>query len=81
MHDTILISGRDAVLAAIPFVFILFLSVFRLDQTLARPRAEATQRRLASGMKETEVPILRDPDGRLVEPRRPKKDRSVPSAA
>jgi hypothetical protein len=28
MHDTILISGRDTQLVAIPFVFMLFLNVF-----------------------------------------------------
>ena len=74
MHDTILISGRDSLLFAIPFVFMLFLSVFRVDEALARPRAAATSRRPAGGMNEDGAPILRDPDGRLVEPRRPMRN-------
>ncbi len=76
MHDTILISGRDTFLVAIPFVFMLFLSVFRLDEALASPREQSSRNRPASGMIEAGVPILRDPDGRAVEPRRPETDRS-----
>jgi hypothetical protein len=78
MHDTILISGRDALLVAIPFVFILFLSVFQLDETLARPKATFRQRS-TRGMNGAD--LLHDPDGRLVEPRRLKTDRSGLSPA
>jgi hypothetical protein len=77
VHDTILISGRDSVLVAIPFIFMLFLSVFRFDEALARPRAATASSRQVRGMNEAEVAILRDPDGRLVEPRRPKRDRRL----
>jgi hypothetical protein len=73
VHDTILTSGRDAFLVAIPFVFMLFLSVFRLDEALARPKKQSPTRWPASGMIEAGVPILRDPDGRLVGLRHPKK--------
>ena len=81
MHDTILISGRDAFLVAIPFIFMLFLSVFRLDETLARPGAATAGYRLASGTNVAGVPILRDPDGQLVALRRPKTRRSDLSAS
>ena len=81
MHDTILISGRDSVLVAIPFVFMLFLNVFRLDETLARPRAATARSRPTSGMNEAGEPILRDPDGRLVEPAHPKRNRTRLSAS
>ena len=78
MYDTILMSGRDAFLVAIPFVFMLFLSVFRLDAAFARPRERASRRWSASGMNEAGGPILCDPDGRLVEPQRPKKKLQKP---
>jgi hypothetical protein len=81
MHDTILISGRDSFLVAIPFIFMLFLSVFRLDETLARPSAATARHRPASGIKVAGVPILRDPDGQLVDLRRPKTRRSDLSAS
>ena len=72
MHDTILISGRDSILVAIPFIFMLFLSVFRLDETLARPRAATARRQPAGGMNEAGALILRDPDGQLVDTQRTK---------
>ena len=81
MDDTILISGRDSFLVAIPFVFMLFLSVFRLDETLVRPRAATARHRLASGINIAGVSLLRDPDGQLVDPRRPKARRSDLSAS
>ena len=81
MHDTILISGRDSILVAIPFIFMLFLSVFRLDETLARPRAATARHRLAMGVNEAGAPVLRDPDGQLVDLRRPETRRSGLSAS
>jgi Fe2+ transport system protein B len=76
MHETILISGRDSLLVAIPFVFILFLSVFRLDETLARPRPALARPASTRAMNETGASILHDPDGRPVAPRRPNKQSS-----
>jgi hypothetical protein len=76
MHDTILISGRDSILVAIPFIFMLFLSVFRLDETLARPSAATARHRLARGMNVAGLPILRDPDGQPVGRRRPRTRKS-----
>jgi hypothetical protein len=80
MHDTILISGRDSILVAIPFIFMIFLSMFRLDETLARPSAATARRRPASGMNEAGAPVLRDPDGQLVDTPRTKARRSGLSA-
>jgi hypothetical protein len=76
MHDPILISGRDSLLVAIPFVFILFLSVFRLDETLARPRSARARPPSTRCMNETGASILHDPDGRPVRPRHPNMQRS-----
>jgi hypothetical protein len=75
VQNIVLVSGRDAFLVAIPFVFMLFLSVFRLDERLARHRAATTSRRPAMGMNEAGQPILRDPDGRLVEQPSPRGNR------
>jgi len=76
MHDTILISGRDSILVAIPFIFMFFLSVFRLDETLARPSAVTARHRLASGMNVAGAPILRGPDGQPVDLRGSKTRKS-----
>jgi hypothetical protein len=46
------------------FVFTLFLSVFRLDETLAGLRSAAAMLRPARGLNKTGASTLRDPDGR-----------------
>jgi len=71
MIDSIHGSSRDIFFIAIPIVFMLFMRLFHLDETLARPTPALSRRRPARGMTENGEPILRDPDGRLVEPRRP----------
>jgi hypothetical protein len=65
MHEPILSSGRDTLLVAIPFVMMLFLSMFRLDEVLATPRGALNRRRPAPGLDEKGEPVLRDPDGSL----------------
>lgn len=65
MDHQILISSRDALLVAIPFVLILAVSVFRLDQIIALPKGSLNRRRPACGIDEFGELILRDPDGKL----------------
>jgi hypothetical protein len=73
MHEDILISGRDTLLFAIPFVLMLLISIFRLDEALATPKGAMKRRRPACGLNEAGEPILRDPDGRVVRTLRPRK--------
>jgi hypothetical protein len=59
-----LISGGDTLLMAFPFLLLLLLSMFRLDERIAAPRRLARNRRSACGVDEFGVLILCDPDGR-----------------
>jgi hypothetical protein len=70
MDTPILLSAQDTFLVAISFAFILFLCVFRLDAVLARPSRMNSRRQARFGTDENGEPVLRDPDGRLVEFRR-----------
>jgi hypothetical protein len=63
-----ILSNRDAMLFAVPFLVILFISMFRLDQLIATPTRPVRQRPSASDIDEHGEPILRDPDGRLADP-------------
>ena len=63
MQDQLLFSSKDALLIAIPFVLILMVSTFRLDQIIAYPKRAVRGRRLACDMDQHGEPILRDPDG------------------
>ena len=65
MDQSILMSGRDTLLVATPLLLMIFFSVFRLDQILARPKVSSIRRRPACGVDEFGEPILCDPDGRL----------------
>jgi hypothetical protein len=64
MDQNILISGRDTLLVAIPLVLMMFISVFRLDQIIAKPKVSLSRHRPACGVDEFGEPILCDPDGR-----------------
>jgi hypothetical protein len=64
-----ILSNRDALLFAVPFLVILFLSMFRLDQLIAAPKRPVRQRPSASDIDEHGEQILRDPDGRPADPR------------
>lgn len=66
MDQHVLISGRDALLVAIPFIGLLLLSIFRLDHLIATPKAALNRRRPPCGVDEFGEPILCDPDGRLL---------------
>jgi len=69
MHEWYLNSTRDTYLVAIPFLFILGLSLFRLDTIFGATRPSGNRRRPLCGMDENGEPLLADPDGRLSNPR------------
>jgi hypothetical protein len=73
MHRMILSSGRDTLLVAIPFVVMLLITIFRLDEALSTSQGAIKRRRSVCGTDEEGEPVLRDPDGRVVTPRSPRK--------
>jgi hypothetical protein len=64
MHATIQSSGSDMLLIAIPFLVLLVVGFFRLDEIIAAPKKALRQRQPFSGMNEDGKLILSDPDGR-----------------
>jgi hypothetical protein len=64
MHDTILLSGPDTFLVTIPFLGMLLVSLFRLDEHFAAPRKVGRRRRPPCGLDLDGRPIVCDPDGR-----------------
>ena len=66
MHDSVLNSGWQSVLVAIPFVFMMIVGVFRVDELFAAPKQSVRRQRPASGVDEDGRPLLCDPDGRPV---------------
>ena len=64
MHDTTIHSNLDSLLVAIPFLVILLIGYFRLDELFASPKHRVRARRSPCGIDEDGVPILCDPDGR-----------------
>ena len=69
MHELYLNSTPDTFLVAIPFLFILALSLFRLDTIFGASRGMHHPRRPRCGMDENGKPLLIDPDGRPSEAR------------
>ena len=64
MHDSVLKSGLDTILIAVPFVGLLVIGMFRLDAVFAAPKQAAGMRRPPSGMDEHGSVLFSDPDGR-----------------
>jgi hypothetical protein len=64
MHGVILSSGRDAFLIAIPFLAILIIGFFRLDEIFAAHPRSSRRRGPVSGLDADGEPLLCDPDGR-----------------
>jgi hypothetical protein len=66
MHETILRPGWETVLVAIPFLFLLFVGMFRLDEVLVRRKKEEVNRpRPLCGVDDDGAQILTDPDGKI----------------
>jgi len=64
VQDTILQSGWENLLVAVPFVGILLVGLFRLDEIIASPKRVRAVKRPASGCDENGHLLLSDPDGR-----------------
>jgi hypothetical protein len=73
MREEMLKSGRDAFLVAAPLVLLLFIGVFRLDEVFGEARKAPKTRRFGGGQDEDGEPILSDPDGTPVLPRRQRR--------
>jgi hypothetical protein len=71
MDKNILTSTTDLLLMAVPFVIMLLINIFRLDQIIAAPKMTLSSRQLRCGTDKFGEPIMRDPDGRLSEAPRP----------
>lgn len=72
MSDAVLHSNWDTLLVALPFLILMLIGFFRLDEVLAAPKHRALAvhaHRAASGTDEHGLPILCDPDGRRWKPR------------
>jgi hypothetical protein len=79
MEYHLLLPGRDTLLMTIPFVVMLMVTIFRLDQIVASPTQVVAGRRFACSLDMYGKPILRDPDGRLSGPARQKKTAAGPA--
>lgn len=66
MNDTLLSSGLDNILVALPFIGMLMVGFFRLDEILAAPRKRLANKPLhpPCGVDLDGNPIVCDPDGR-----------------
>jgi hypothetical protein len=68
MTESLLKSGRDALLLGIPLVAFLIIVCFRLDELIFRSKTNPSTRKPppASGFDQDGLPIFCDPDGRPV---------------
>lgn len=64
MHDMILKPGWETVLFAVPFIGMLLVGIFRLDEIFCAPRQRVVVRRPVCGVDESGQPLMTDPDGR-----------------
>jgi hypothetical protein len=64
VQDTILQSGWGNFLVAVPFVGILLVGLFRLDEIIAAPKRDRSVNRPACGCDENGHLLFSDPDGR-----------------
>jgi hypothetical protein len=64
LHESVLISGRDALLIAIPFGLLLLVQFFRLDELVATSRRPKSAARRFCGPDAVGDLVLTDPDGR-----------------
>ena len=67
MHESIVASGWDTLLLGIPFIGLLFLGFFRLDELIIgrKPSPEGVApRNFSGGLDANGETVVRDPDGR-----------------
>ena len=70
MNEPVIHSFQDALLLVVPAVGLMLFSFFRLDELVSVPRHGHGNRRAMCGVDADGEPILSDPDGRPVPPRR-----------
>jgi len=68
MHDAALHSGWDTALVAVPFLIMLAVGFFHLDEVIYAPKKRSAHRRPPAGVDTDGSPILCDPDGRRWQP-------------
>ena len=73
MHGSVLISGWQTALVAVPFLLLLFAGVFRVDELLVSQKQAGRRQRPAITIDEDGRPMLCDPDGRPSQPMRGRK--------
>jgi hypothetical protein len=59
------LSGRDALLFAVPSLALLTIFMFRLGSGFVNPKVPLSRRRPKCGVDRFGKPLLRDPDGKL----------------
>jgi hypothetical protein len=64
MHEIFLDAGWDTLLVAVPFLGLLAVAVFRLDETFTQSRHYRRNGRAPCGVDLDGEQILCDPDGR-----------------
>jgi hypothetical protein len=66
VHETILKSGWETALVAVPFIGMLLVGLFRLDELVAAPKRKFKERRSRTfaGTASHAYPSFSDPDGR-----------------
>jgi hypothetical protein len=64
VHDVILQSGLENFLVAVPFLGLLMVALFRLDEIIATPKRVKAVKRRVCGRDENGHLLLSDPDGR-----------------
>jgi len=64
MHETILHIHWDSLLMGIPFLILLLVGIFRLDELVAKPKHRVRRERSATGVDSDGRTIFSDPDGR-----------------
>ena len=73
MHDIALHSGWDTALVAVPFIIMLAVGFFHLDEVIYTPKSRSKKRRVPAGIDSDGSPILCDPDGRRWGSAQPRK--------
>ena len=70
VHETLLKSGWETALVAVPFIGLLFLTVFGLDAMVGASKRRGKRSKPASGQREDGARFYSDPDGRQWKERR-----------
>jgi len=76
LQDVALQSGWESFLLAVPFVGMVIVGVFRLDQIATRPRREGGVRHRLQGNDELGSALMSDPDGRPWDDAQPRQYRT-----